>query len=87
MPAPIAHRALVELLIRIAGSGSYHLVEWPADKKAIDIGDFYADSSRLLQTAGWRPTTTLAEGLAATVSFYRAHFEHYVPSASQVGAR
>src|SRR5687767_8990686 len=84
---PIAHKTLVELLIRIAGSGSYQLVEWPAEKKAIDIGDFYADSSRFLQTAGWRPTTTLADGLAATIAFYRAHFEHYVPSASQVGAR
>ena len=84
---PIAHRALVDLLIRITGSGSYQLVEWPPDKKAIDIGDFYADSSRIAEVLGWRPTTTLTEGLARTIAFYRTYFEHYVPSASQVGAR
>jgi UDP-glucose 4-epimerase len=84
---PIAHRALVELLIRIARSGSYRLVQWPAEQKAIDIGDFYADSSRIAQVLGWRPTTALSQGLADTLSFYRAHFEHYVPSSSHVGAR
>ena len=84
---PIAHKALVELLVGIAGSGTYQMVEWPAEKKAIDIGDFYADSSRFLETVGWRPTTTLAQGLAKTIAFYRAHFQHYVPAASQVGAR
>ena len=84
---PISHKALVELLVGIAGSGTYQMVEWPAEKKAIDIGDFYADSSRLLETVGWRPTTTLEEGLTRTIAFYRAHFEHYVPAASQVGAR
>jgi UDP-glucose 4-epimerase len=41
---PIAHRDLVDLLISIAGTGRYRLVEWPPEKKAIDIGDFYADS-------------------------------------------
>jgi UDP-glucose 4-epimerase len=83
---PIAHKALVELLVGIAGSGSYQMVEWPAEKKAIDIGDFYADSSRFLETVGWRPTTTLAQGLTRTIAFYRAHFQHYVPAASQMGA-
>ena len=34
------------LLIEVAGTGTYRLVEWPADKKAIDIGSFYADSTR-----------------------------------------
>src|SRR5688572_20344759 len=75
---PIAHKALVELLVGIAGSGTYQMVEWPAEKKAIDIGDFYADSSRFLKTVGWRPTTTLAQGLTKTIAFYRAHFQHYV---------
>ena len=42
----MAHRDLVRLLVELAGRGSYRFVEWPADKKAIDIGSFYADSSR-----------------------------------------
>lgn len=78
---PIAHRDLVQLLVSIAGTGRYRFVEWPPEKKAIDIGDFYADSSLIRRTLGWEPTTRLAEGLARTVAFYRAHLPHYVPDA------
>ena len=37
---PISHRALVTMLLEVAGHGSMVFVEWPADKKAIDIGSF-----------------------------------------------
>jgi UDP-glucose 4-epimerase len=77
---PIAHRDLVQLLIAVAHSGSYRFIEWPADKKTIDIGDFYADSSLIATTLGWRPSTPLRAGLARTLEFYRAHFDHYVPA-------
>jgi nucleoside-diphosphate-sugar epimerase len=56
-------------------------VEWPPEKKAIDIGDFYADSARIRRTLGWQPTIGLAEGFRRTLAYYRAHLPHYVPSA------
>jgi len=74
---PVSHRELTELLLRVAGSGRVEYIAWPPDKKAIDIGDFYADSSKFRATTGWTPTVTLPEGLARTVAFYRAHFERY----------
>ena len=80
----ISLRELVDLLINVAGTGSYRLIEWPQDKKAIDIGDFHADSSLIGRTLGWVPTTTLRDGLRRTVEFYRAHMSHYVPSGSPV---
>jgi UDP-glucose 4-epimerase len=58
-------------------------VEWPAEKKAIDIGDFYADSTRIRDTVGWSPTTTLRDGLGQTFDYYRRHFAHYVPATGQ----
>jgi len=79
--APIAHRDLVELLITVAGTGRFRFVEWPPEKKAIDIGDFYADSSRIARTLGWTPTTTLRDGFERTIAYYRAHMNHYVTSA------
>jgi UDP-glucose 4-epimerase len=75
---PISHLALVELLIDAAGTGSFRLVEWPPDKKAIDIGSFYADSTRFRQTTGWTPATPLREGLARTVAYYREHLPRYL---------
>jgi len=80
---PISHRDLVELMIRTAGSGRYRCTPWPPDKKAIDIGDFYADSSKIRNVLGWRPTTPLADGLRRTFEFYRLHFDQYVPPAGE----
>ena len=83
---PIAHRDLVELLISVAGTGRYRFVEWPPEKKAIDIGDFYADSSLIRRSLGWAPVTPLRDGFAATIDFYRAHMAEYVPAASTPAA-
>ncbi len=74
----MAHRDLVKVLVELAGSGRYRFVEWPADKKAIDIGSFYADSSRFKRATGWSPKVTLREGLARTLAYYREHMRHYV---------
>jgi UDP-glucose 4-epimerase len=79
---PISHRDLTSLLVKIAGSGTVDYVEWPAEKKAIDIGSFYADSTKFKTTTGWKPTVPLAEGLRRTIAFYRAHFSQYVPVAA-----
>jgi UDP-glucose 4-epimerase len=78
---PITHRDLVELLISVAGTGRYRFVEWPPEKKAIDIGDFYADSSRIRRTLGWQPAVPLADGFRRTLEYYRAHLHRYVPTA------
>jgi UDP-glucose 4-epimerase len=75
---PLSHRDLAALLVSVAGSGRVEYVEWPPDKKAIDIGDFYADSSKFTRTTGWTPTMPLRDGLAATVAFYRQHLDRYV---------
>ena len=83
---PITHRGLVERLIAVAGSGRYRFVDWPSEKRAIDIGSFYADSSLIARTLGWRPMTPLREGLQQTVAFYREHLSHYVAAADRVGA-
>jgi UDP-glucose 4-epimerase len=84
---PIAHRELVELLVTLARSGRYRFVEWPPEKKAIDIGDFYADSSLIAGTLGWKPVTPLRAGLDLTLDFYRSYMHHYVPTtASEIAA-
>jgi UDP-glucose 4-epimerase len=75
---PISHRDLTAMLIEVAGSGRVEYIEWPADKKAIDIGSFYADSTKFKTTTGWMPAVPLADGLRRTVAFYRDHHDRYV---------
>ena len=74
----IAHRDLVKVLVELAGSGSYRFVDWPEEKRAIDIGSFYADSSLFRRRTGWVPTVSLREGLARTLEYYREHLDRYI---------
>lgn len=75
---PIAHRDLVDLLIDVAGTGRYRMVEWPPEKKVIDIGSFYADSSKFAARVDWHPQVSLREGLTRTVAYYREHLPRYL---------
>jgi UDP-glucose 4-epimerase len=75
-----AHTSLEEtagLLVRLAGSGSYRTVAFPADRLTIDIGDFYADDTKLRTVLGWAPEVELEAGLAATLDYYRRHGKRY----------
>ena len=80
---PICHRDLVSILLDTAGTGSVRFVEWPPDKKRIDIGSFYSDSTRFRNAVGWAPQVGLREGLRRTIAFYREHLAHYVDAASE----
>ena len=74
---PITHLDLTKLLIEVAGTGSYTLIPWPAERKKIDIGDVYSSYAKIERTLGWRPTVTLEDGLRRTVEFYRREGEYY----------
>jgi UDP-glucose 4-epimerase len=76
--APVSLLDLVELLIEVAGGGSYRLVPFPPERKRIDIGDFYADISKIRATLGWEPRRPLREGLAETIRYYREHRDQYL---------
>ena len=83
--APIAHRDLSALIVELAGSGRVVHIPWPAEKQAIDIGNFYTDSTRFHAATGWTPRIPLREGLASTIAFYREHFAAYVPEGFRRG--
>jgi UDP-glucose 4-epimerase len=82
---PISHRDLAAMLVRLAGTGSTQYVDWPEEKRAIDIGSFYADSRKFSAATGWTPAVSLEEGFRRTIAFYREHFAQYVgePGAHQ----
>lgn len=70
-------RNLAELLIEINGGGTFEIVPFPPDRKAIDIGDYYADYRLIQGRLGWRPKVPLREGLRRTLEFYRREREYY----------
>ena len=70
-------RDLAELLIELNGAGRYEIVPFPADRKSIDIGDYYGDYRLIQGRLGWRPVVSLREGLARTLAFYHEHQQFY----------
>jgi len=74
-PTPLS--ALVQLLIDIAGKGSFRIVPFPAEKRAIDVGSVYTSWMKFNFATGWQPRVTLEEGLAKMVAYYRQYKEHY----------
>ena len=75
---PVSLLDLVKLLIEISGKGSYRIVPFPEDRKKIDIGDFYADASKIKRVLGWEPRVGLRQGFDRTLAYYAAHKDFYL---------
>ena len=74
----ISLKDLAEMLVRVAGTGTAAVKPFPPERKRIDIGDYYADDSRLRALTGWAPKVGMEEGLRRTVAYYRAHLDRYL---------
>ena len=68
---------LVKMMLEVHGSGSYTLVPFPEENKAIEIGDYKADFSKFKKLTGWTPEWELREGLEETINYYEKYKEHY----------
>jgi UDP-glucose 4-epimerase len=68
---------LAQTLIRVARSGRWEFAPFSPERKSQEPGDFYSDIAKITKLVGWRPATSLEEGLRQTVDFYRAHGSHY----------
>jgi UDP-glucose 4-epimerase len=73
----ISLKDLADLLIQVNGGGEYISHSYPADRKRIDIGDYYADFSRIRSALGWEPKVALREALGRTIAYYRGHHDQY----------
>ncbi|MEG1610110.1 MAG: NAD-dependent epimerase/dehydratase family protein, partial [Bilophila sp.] len=74
----VSLRELADLLLTVAGTGEYVVREYPEERKKIDIGDYYADDTKLRTLLNWQPETALPEGLARIISYYRQRLQAYV---------
>jgi len=77
-PPRVTLQELAELLVTVNRGGSFVVRAFPADRKKIDIGDYYADDRLIRKKLGWRPRTDLRTALARTVAYYRRELRHYV---------
>jgi nucleoside-diphosphate-sugar epimerase len=74
----LALRDIAAEIVTATGMGRLDFVPWPPDRDAIDVGSYFGDSSKAKRVLGWEPRVRFAEGIRATVEFYRAHLEWYL---------
>ena len=74
---PMSLGELAELLVELAGVGSWRLVPFPAERRTIDIGDYFADDAKIRSRLGWEPRVGLREGLERSLAYYREHGADY----------
>jgi nucleoside-diphosphate-sugar epimerase len=60
------------------GKSRFVLKQFPQDRKAIDIGSYTTDSTRIAAELGWRPGTAFREGMARTLAYYRENLRRYL---------
>ena len=76
--APYSLAEIAAALIAANQGGRFEVREFPAERKRIDIGDFITDDRQFRALARWEPRTSLAEGLALSLEYYRRHLAAYL---------
>jgi UDP-glucose 4-epimerase len=71
------YRELAETIIRVAGSGRWEYSAFSQERAAQEPGDYFPDIGKITRLVGWRPRTSLEEGIGKTVGYYRRNKERY----------
>jgi UDP-glucose 4-epimerase len=69
------HHSLLEIAeatVEAAGGGEVLTAPWPPDRERIAIDSYWTNPAKAADLLGWKPTTSLEDGLTETVSFCRA---------------
>ncbi|MEY3225639.1 MAG: hypothetical protein RLZZ536_258 [Planctomycetota bacterium] len=75
---PVSLATLAERLVLVNGSGQFVRRDFPADRKKIDIGDFYSDDQMIRDELGWIPVTDLDLALSRTLEYYKTRLDLYI---------
>jgi UDP-glucose 4-epimerase len=75
---PVSLKDVADILVGLNGGGSYSFRTYPAERRKIDIGDYYTNDLLFRSLTNWAPSVELREGLRRTLEFYRANIDRYV---------
>ena len=73
----VSLKNLAQVLVELHPGARFEIVPFPPERKAIDIGDYYSDYSKIEAELGWQPKMGLRQGLMASLVYYGKHRQHY----------
>ena len=68
---------MAKLIIKIVKSGKIEFVPWPKNYLNVETGNYVTDITKTKKVLGWKPRTTLAEGIASTFDYYKRYRNFY----------
>jgi len=74
----ISLSSLAKKLTQMVQGSTFHIVEFPPQRKQIDIGDYYSDITLANDILGWSPKVNLEEGLKRTIAYYQENLSFYL---------
>jgi UDP-glucose 4-epimerase len=75
----VSLKETAETLVRVVGRGATFTVKrYPADRKKIDIGDYYSDGRLIERVLGWKPATDVETALRRTCAYFRKELKNYL---------
>jgi UDP-glucose 4-epimerase len=77
-PGIINLKDLAALLVELNGQGEYLVRDFPAERRKIDIGDYYSDFTLIRKLLGWEPKVSLKDGLRKILDYYRTNLKYYI---------
>tara|TARA_B100000315_G_scaffold49875_1_gene44481 strand:+ start:297 stop:1280 length:984 start_codon:yes stop_codon:yes gene_type:complete len=58
--------------------GSVQMIDWPKDRKAIEIGDAVISNAKIKDTLGWKSKVDFEKGLKLTYDYFQDKLDHYL---------
>ncbi|HLJ20906.1 MAG TPA: SDR family NAD(P)-dependent oxidoreductase [Stellaceae bacterium] len=71
-------KELAQALVAAHGGGEFVVKEFPPERKAIDIGDYWTDDTLFRRATGWQPQIGIRPGLEKSLDFFRTRLPKYV---------
>ncbi|OGX34416.1 MAG: hypothetical protein A2787_02045, partial [Omnitrophica WOR_2 bacterium RIFCSPHIGHO2_01_FULL_48_9] len=74
------HMAVLEIahtIVEHIGSGRVKSIEWPLDRKVIEIGDAVLSNAKIKKTLDWVPQVDVEAGFKRTREYFQSCLEHY----------
>jgi len=71
-------KEVAEALMAANAGGRFVVKAFPPERKAIDIGDYWADDTTFRRITGWQPQIAIRPGLEKSLDFFRTRLTKYV---------
>ena len=69
---------IAEKTVKYIGAGNVNHVDWPAGRKAIDVGDAVISNKKIKEYINWLPQYNLESGLVKAKEYYEACLDKYL---------